>query len=132
MSWQSSSIDSSFNHSTVSAATIETPISPPHYDRTANLNQGRVTREYVDQSADEWSGAGGSLGSGDVDHRQLRIPGLGMMGAISKEKLRSLDVDHRNLISLTASPTGIAPSSSEAPQHGSDTTWMQEVRIPQF
>lgn len=84
MSWNSGQ-DTSFNQ--------EGPRSPPHYERKGNAN----LIEYVDPSIE-----GHMPGTGDVDHRQLMVPPLGIMPKIIKG--RPIDVDHRNLISLTGSP----------------------------
>lgn len=126
MSWQSGSRDTSFNlnSSAASSGALETPVSPPPYDRTAShTNAPRGTREFG--AGDDWRQGGvadgPALGSGDVDHRQLRIPGPATVSAISKDKMRALDVDHRNLISLTGSPTGVAGVAG--------ASWMQEVRF---
>lgn len=89
-SWNSSQQDDSFNQ------TIETPVSPPHYEREGSRES--IILEYIDTAGNENSG------SGDVDHRQLRLPNIPMTAISSKDKGRVLDVDHRNLISLTGSP----------------------------
>lgn len=72
--------------------TIETPVSPPHFER-----EGRS------DSVVEYNDSESLNPAGDVDHRQLRLTTVppSLMGT---EKVRSADVDHRNLISLTGSP----------------------------
>lgn len=121
MSWASSGVgggDDSFQIQ-------ETPVSPPHFERKAGANVNVI--EYVDPNS-ESAAANGPRGAGDVDHRQLHIPPPQSHGgaaggacgiaisAISKEKARAIDVDHRNLISLTGSPrTDGASSSSSGP-----------------
>lgn len=102
MSWASSVGDDSFQ-------VQETPVSPPHFERKAGANVNVI--EYVDPHSDP-AANGQQRGAGDVDHRQLHIPplpqlaggGAPVASAISKEKVRAIDVDHRNLISLTGSP----------------------------
>lgn len=89
MSWSNTEADS-FNQ------TIETPVSPPHFER-----EGRTESviEYIDHGHES-----DSLNpTSDVDHRQLRLP-KPAANLINQDKVRSVDVDHRNLISLTGSP----------------------------
>lgn len=85
MSWNSNQ-DASFNQN------LDGPRSPPHYERKGH-NANLI--EYVDPSIEEHIS-----GSGDVDHRQLMVP---IPGALTNPG-RPVDVDHRNLISLTGSP----------------------------
>lgn len=87
MSWNSNQ-NSTFN------STSETPASPPHFDQEGVDTD---TIEYVDNTGEIITS------ETDVDHRQLRLPNM-PLSAISKDKGRVLDVDHRNLISLTRSP----------------------------
>lgn len=87
-SWSSSQQDDSFNQS------IETPVSPPHFEREG-INANII--EYTETGTNDNS-------TSDVDHRQLRLPNIPMSNLVSKDKGRALDVDHRNLISLTGSP----------------------------
>lgn len=90
MSWNTTQ-DSSFNQS------LDGPHSPPHYERKGTTN----AIEYIDPSVNENHLAG----AGDVDHRQLILPNVNGLSAIgAKERGRLVDVDHRNLISLTGSP----------------------------
>lgn len=90
MSWNTTQ-DSSFNQS------LDGPHSPPHYERKATAN----AIEYIDPSVDDSHMAG----AGDVDHRQLILPNVNGLSAIgAKDRGRLVDVDHRNLISLTGSP----------------------------
>lgn len=65
---------------------VDTPVSPPSYERKA-LDDSNVV-EYVDESLRDIDSS-----LSDIDHRQL-------FGA----DLEANDVDHRNLISLTGSP----------------------------
>ncbi|XP_058451522.1 uncharacterized protein LOC131430503 isoform X2 [Malaya genurostris] len=77
---------------------LDTPVSPPHYERKG-INSNVI--EYIDGVNEE-----GPLQ--DVDHRQLpNIP----IPAFMKDKGRLMDVDHRNLISLTGSPGPLLKSS---------------------
>lgn len=90
MSWNTTQ-DSSFNQS------LDGPHSPPHYERKGTTN----AIEYIDPSVNESHLAG----AGDVDHRQLILPNVNGLSAIgAKDRGRLVDVDHRNLISLTGSP----------------------------
>lgn len=90
MSWNTTQ-DSSFNQS------LDGPHSPPHYERKGTTN----AIEYIDPSVNESH----LTGAGDVDHRQLILPNVNGLSAIgAKERGRLVDVDHRNLISLTGSP----------------------------
>lgn len=90
MSWNTTQ-DSSFNQS------LDGPHSPPHYERKGTTS----AIEYIDPSVDESHLAG----AGDVDHRQLILPNVNGLSAIgAKDRGRLVDVDHRNLISLTGSP----------------------------
>lgn len=87
ISWNTTQ-ESSFNQS------LDGPRSPPHYERKGH-NANLI--EYVDPSID-----GHITGSGDVDHRQLLVMPAG--GLVKSSNGRPVDVDHRNLISLTGSP----------------------------
>lgn len=89
MSWNNSQTDS-FNQ------TIETPVSPPHFEREG---RSESVVEYTEHGHDSES----LNPTSDVDHRQLRLPNA-PANLINSEKVRSADVDHRNLISLTGSP----------------------------
>ncbi|KAG4073751.1 hypothetical protein HA402_000975 [Bradysia odoriphaga] len=89
MSWNNSQADN-FNQS------IETPVSPPHFEREGRSDS---VVEYIDHGHDSES----VNSTSDVDHRQLRLPNV-PASSIKPEKVRSVDVDHRNLISLTGSP----------------------------
>lgn len=106
MSWNAGSQDPSFNQS------MDAPRSPPHYERKG-VNTNVI--EYIEPSENDSH----MSGSGDVDHRQLVLPinGLNALGA--KDRGRLIDVDHRNLISLTGSP-----KLSEKDANGSHTDGM--------
>lgn len=99
MSWNSNQ-NSTFN------STSETPTSPPHFDQEGVDTD---TIEYVDNTGQIITS------ETDVDHRQLRLPNM-PLSAISKDKGRVLDVDHRNLISLTGSPVQKA-DKNDGQQH---------------
>lgn len=77
--------------------TMDAPHSPPHYERKG-VNTNVI--EYIEPNADESH----LTGSGDVDHRQLILPMNGLNALGAKDRGRLIDVDHRNLISLTGSP----------------------------
>lgn len=89
MSWNSAQ-DSSFNQS------MDAPRSPPHYERKG-VNTNVI--EYIEPVNDSHL-----TGAGDVDHRQLILPMNGLSALGAKDRGRLIDVDHRNLISLTGSP----------------------------
>lgn len=100
---QNMSDDYSWN-SWSNQSSIETPHSPPHFERKGH---GNNTIEYVDDSLRAINE------SNDVDHRQSMTAGSdGMKGEKTLDSHRIaiylvsiiLDVDHRNLISLTGSP----------------------------
>lgn len=100
MSWssQSSHMDDTFDQAS------ETPVSPPHFERKG---LGSNVIEYIDPSTKMSIGSGSS--TGDVDHRRIPMAtsnaaSLSGGAPINKDKARVLDVDHRNLISLTGSP----------------------------
>lgn len=90
MSWNASQ-DSSFNQS------MDAPRSPPHYERKG-INTNVI--EYIEPGVNDSHIAG----AGDVDHRQLILPMNGLNALGAKDRGRLIDVDHRNLISLTGSP----------------------------
>lgn len=90
MSWNASQ-ESSFNQS------MDAPRSPPHYERKG-INTNVI--EYIEPGVNESHMAG----AGDVDHRQLILPMNGLSAIGAKDRGRLIDVDHRNLISLTGSP----------------------------
>lgn len=90
MSWNTTQ-DSSFNQ------TMDAPHSPPHYERKG-VNTNVI--EYIEPSANDSH----LNASGDVDHRQLILPMNGLSALGGKDRGRLIDVDHRNLISLTGSP----------------------------
>ncbi|KAI9584012.1 regulation of nuclear pre-mRNA domain-containing protein 2 isoform X1 [Glossina fuscipes] len=95
MSWTNPLDSSTASTSSYGQTPIDTPVSPPHFDREP-LNSAAAPLEYSEHNS--------SLGATqDVDHRQLHLPPFGKLG-LSKEKSRQLDIDHRNLISLTGSP----------------------------
>lgn len=101
--WNSSA-DDTFNTST--------PASPPHFDR-----EGVETEaiEYIDRCGEILTS------SSDVDHRQLRLPQLQIL-----TKERFVDVDHRNLISLTGSPRQKSDKDSYS-NHQSTAGWKGDV-----
>lgn len=91
-SWMS---DTSWPSTEIFNRQLDTPGSPPHFEREgANLN----IMEYNERES--------IINAQDVDHRELSL------AAINSEKIqhifpgngRPVDVDHRNLISLTGSP----------------------------
>lgn len=90
MSWNANQ-DSSFNQS------MDAPRSPPHYERKG-INTNVI--EYIEPGVNDSHIAG----AGDVDHRQLILPMNGLNALGAKDRGRLIDVDHRNLISLTGSP----------------------------
>lgn len=90
MSWNANQ-DSSFNQS------MDAPRSPPHYERKG-INTNVI--EYIEPDV----GDSHITGAGDVDHRQLILPMNGLNALGAKDRGRLIDVDHRNLISLTGSP----------------------------
>lgn len=90
MSWNTSQ-ESSFNQS------MDAPRSPPHYERKG-INTNVI--EYIEPDVNDSHVAG----AGDVDHRQLILPMNGLNALGAKDRGRLIDVDHRNLISLTGSP----------------------------
>ncbi|EDW77744.1 uncharacterized protein Dwil_GK24388 [Drosophila willistoni] len=104
MSW--TPMDNSLNSSASSSsayATQATPHSPPHFERKGTAApQIEYNEHHHNQNA--------ALGTEDVDHRSLQLPPAFSFGAklgLSKDKSRQLvDIDHRNLISLTGSPGG--------------------------
>lgn len=86
--WNASQ-ESNFNQS------MDAPRSPPHYERKG-INTNVI--EYIEPNVND------SHGAGDVDHRQLILPMNGLNALGAKDRGRLIDVDHRNLISLTGSP----------------------------
>ncbi|XP_053958039.1 regulation of nuclear pre-mRNA domain-containing protein 2 [Anastrepha ludens] len=106
MTW--TSLDSSnISNSSYTGDSLDTPVSPPHFDRESSSGGG-ATIEYSEQLTSNVL-----ISQQDVDHRQLHLPAfdapsvdLGVKLGLSKEKTRQLDIDHRNLISLTGSPGG--------------------------
>lgn len=89
MTWNNSR-NSSFNQS------MDAPRSPPHYERKG-INTNVI--EYIEPDVNESMAC-----TGDVDHRQLILPMNGLNALGAKDRGRLMDVDHRNLISLTGSP----------------------------
>lgn len=83
--------ESSFNSS------LDAPHSPPSYERKG-VNTNVI--EYIEPNLND----GHMTGAGDVDHRQLILPMNGLSAIGAKDRSRLVDVDHRNLISLTGSP----------------------------
>ncbi|XP_033248981.1 uncharacterized protein LOC108163359 isoform X2 [Drosophila miranda] len=103
MSW--TPLDTSLNSSGASSSAYNpqsTPQSPPHFERKASVAPPEYSEHLHNNSAE--------LGSEDVDHRTLQLPPAFTFGAklgLSQDKTRQLvDIDHRNLISLTGSPGG--------------------------
>ncbi|XP_016964265.1 atrophin-1 isoform X2 [Drosophila biarmipes] len=105
MSW--TPLDTSLNSSGASSSSYanqSTPHSPPHFERKANSAAAPIEyNEHLHTNSV-------ALGAEDVDHRTLQLPPAFDFGAklgLSKDKSRQLvDIDHRNLISLTGSPGG--------------------------
>lgn len=91
MNWNSSQNSNQFNQS------MDAPRSPPHYERKG-INTNVI--EYIEPGVNDSHLAGAS----DVDHRQLILPMNGINALGAKDRGRLMDVDHRNLISLTGSP----------------------------
>lgn len=101
MTWNStSSQDDTFDQ------TIDTPVSPPHFEREASnalefgLDAGSVERKTT---------------AVDVDHRRMPPKNAGPtpMNAVGNmEKPRAVDIDHRNLISLTGSAALVKKNNS--------------------
>ncbi|KAM8716751.1 hypothetical protein ACLKA7_003598 [Drosophila subpalustris] len=106
MNWTplDSSLNSSGASSTYTPQTQSTPHSPPHFERKGN----GAPIEY----SEHHNAAG--LGAQDVDHRTIQLPpafNFRPKTALSDEQTRQLvDIDHRNLISLTGSPGGAEKS----------------------
>uniref|UniRef100_A0A1B0CEI4 Dolichyl-diphosphooligosaccharide--protein glycosyltransferase subunit 2 n=1 Tax=Lutzomyia longipalpis TaxID=7200 RepID=A0A1B0CEI4_LUTLO len=84
---------------------IETPTSPPHFDRKPSAGDTGML-EY-DENAE-------SSSAGDIDHRQLNLPSE-LHAVPPKVKNRAVDVDHRNLISLTGSPGAKVTTEKDIP-----------------
>jgi len=105
MSW--TPLDSSLNSSGASSSSYanqSTPHSPPHFERKGSSAVAPIEyNEHLHSNS-------ATLGAEDVDHRTLQLPPAFDFGAklgLSKDKSRQLvDIDHRNLISLTGSPGG--------------------------
>lgn len=76
---------------------MDAPRSPPHYERKG-INTNVI--EYIEPGVNDSH----LTGAGDVDHRQLILPMNGLNALGAKDRGRLIDVDHRNLISLTGSP----------------------------
>lgn len=117
MSWNTTQ-DSNFNQS------LDAPHSPPHYERKG-VNTNVI--EYIDPSIQDEH----LSGAGDVDHRQLILPMNGLSALGAKERGRLVDVDHRNLISLTGSPkltdkdnTAQSPNSNITDR---STSWKKDL-----
>lgn len=114
MSWSSSQTDasnaSSYTHNHSGIVGSETAVSPNYNSHASSgRNYGNI-----------------SGNSGDVDHRLLHLPAaaaaagcMPQLSAISKEKSRVLDVDRRNLISLTGSPTPVQQKQSDVDSNNS-------------
>lgn len=120
MSWNTTQ-DSSFNQS------LDGPHSPPHYERKGTSN----VIEYIDPSVDE----GHLAGAGDVDHRQLILPNINGLSAIgAKDRGRLVDVDHRNLISLTGSPklSEKETSSQSTSAANESSLWNKDMDLRQM
>lgn len=104
MTWNStSSQDDAFDQ------TIDTPVSPPHFEREAT----NVLEFGLDSSGG--SSAERKTSAVDVDHRRMPPKGGGTtpMGiAGNLDKPRAVDIDHRNLISLTGSPALVKKNTS--------------------
>ncbi|XP_030239706.1 histone-lysine N-methyltransferase SETD1B isoform X1 [Drosophila navojoa] len=102
MTWtpHDTSLNSSGASSSYTAPTQSTPHSPPHFERKGSSAPIEYS-EHHNVSA---------LGAQDVDHRTIQLPpafNFRAKSALSDEQTRQLvDIDHRNLISLTGSPGG--------------------------
>jgi hypothetical protein len=89
---------------------IETPVSPPHFERKG---QDDSMIEYIDK------GFADIEGIEDIDHRQLFGVDMEIKGIFfcwQKHKINLIffaDIDHRNLISLTGSPGQSNASNGE-------------------
>ncbi|KAH8378298.1 hypothetical protein KR093_010627 [Drosophila rubida] len=101
MTW--TPLDNSLNSSGASSSyntPQSTPHSPPHFERKGS----GAPIEYSEHHN------AAALGAQDVDHRTVQLPpafNFRPKSALSEEKTRQLvDIDHRNLISLTGSPGG--------------------------
>ncbi|XP_037958568.1 regulation of nuclear pre-mRNA domain-containing protein 2 isoform X2 [Teleopsis dalmanni] len=86
---------SSWNLSWTTSSTLETPVSPPHFEREAHSSNSS-TIEYTENDSD-------LISVQDVDHRKVNLSATAKL-ALGKDPNRQLDIDHRNLISLTGSP----------------------------
>ncbi|XP_055916445.1 uncharacterized protein LOC129949186 isoform X2 [Eupeodes corollae] len=117
MSWTSLDTSNQFNHC------IDTPISPGHFDQESILDDS-VT-EYDELEND-------IMPMQDVDHRQLHLtlpvapPLLPILGP---NKTRPLDIDHRNLISLTGSPRS---RENEDKYKRTNKTWVAPSKDKDF
>ncbi|XP_055591692.1 nuclear receptor coactivator 6 isoform X2 [Uranotaenia lowii] len=97
-------------HDTTGFQSLDTPVSPPHYERKgANSNM----IEYIDGSVVNEDGP-----LQDVDHRQLPGGMISLPSAFMKDKGRLMDVDHRNLISLTGSPGPLLAAMKSSDEQG--------------
>ncbi|EDW03393.1 uncharacterized protein LOC6562345 isoform X2 [Drosophila grimshawi] len=102
MTWTplDNSLNSSGASSSYTTSSQATPHSPPHFERKGS----GAPIEY----SEHHNVAG--LGAQDVDHRTIQLPpafNFRPKSALSEEQTRQLvDIDHRNLISLTGSPSG--------------------------
>lgn len=102
MTWTplDNSLNSSGASSSYGSQAQATPHSPPHFERKGNGAPIEYS-EHLNASA---------LGAQDVDHRTVQLPpafNFRPKSALSEEQTRQLvDIDHRNLISLTGSPGG--------------------------
>lgn len=102
MTWTplDNSLNSSGASSSYGSQAQTTPHSPPHFERKGN----GAPIEYSEHHN------ASSLGAQDVDHRTVQLPpafNFRPKSALSEEQTRQLvDIDHRNLISLTGSPGG--------------------------
>lgn len=102
MTWTplDNSLNSSGASSSYGSQAQATPHSPPHFERKGNGAPIEYS-EHHNASA---------LGAQDVDHRTVQLPpafNFRPKSALSEEQTRQLvDIDHRNLISLTGSPGG--------------------------
>lgn len=118
MSWNTSQ-ESNFDQP------LDAPHSPPHYERKG-VNTNII--EYIDPSVEDTL-----AGASDVDHRQLILPMNGLSAIGAKDRGRLVDVDHRNLISLTGSPklTDKESSTIEAATRAMDgsASWKKDVVI---
>lgn len=119
MSWTPLDTSSQFNHC------IDTPISPGNFDQDNLLEDSAAEYDELENDI---------MPMQDVDHRQLHLPVpiAPSMPLLGQSKSRPLDIDHRNLIALTGSPSF---RSTDEKYKGKNKTWVapskdKDFRIP--